>query len=208
MSLTESKLSELLELAKAALAEQEIIDEKITNSNCRSQCACCEDNLKFNRSMLPAFIVELIERVRKAESVVRHYESVVAGEALKLSSGDILVVKLAAKWVNEHNDYRHYRENLMSMLPKGVSAIITAEGVDFAALDDEKLANIGLMKKIDNLSLNHFLPVAINKIIYLANQGNELVKVDAQLVTLSNGGKSVTVDAFGRVTWLDVKDGE
>lgn len=202
MSLTEIKLDELLEASKAATAGPCHIYTHPRDSNNYAA------NASFHEKVSPQHVVELIERVRKAESVVRHYESVVAGEALKLSSGDILVVKLAAKWVNEHNDYSHYRENLMSMLPKGVSAIITAEGVDFAALDDEKLANIGLMKKIDNLSLNHFLPVAINKIIYLANQGNELVKVDAQLVTLSKNGKSVTVDGFGRVTWLDVKDGE
>jgi hypothetical protein len=46
--------------------------------------------------------------------------------------------------------------------------------------------------------------VAIQKLYSLANQGYVLVSVEGELITLSKEQKSVTVDGFGRVNWLEV----
>lgn len=89
---------------------------------------------------------ELFERLEKAESQVAHYKQVVEGEVLRLSPGDLLVVRMDVKWLGGSRQYDFYRDGLRGLLPHGVQCVITTKDVSFEAMDTEKLASIGLVR--------------------------------------------------------------
>lgn len=103
----------------------------------------------FHHNCYPQYVLELIERVRSAESEVAGHRNVLKGEGLRLTAGDVMVITLAQPHLQFGEQWDHYRKGLLSTLPPGVNCIIISEGVSMSVLTDAALAEVGLMRRTE-----------------------------------------------------------
>lgn len=105
-----------------------------------------KSNQWFFENCWPQYVLELISRVRAAESEVAGHRNMLKAECLRLSSGDVVVITLAQRHLQFGAQWDHYRQGLLSTLPPGVNALIVSEGVSMSVLTDEQLAEAGLKR--------------------------------------------------------------
>lgn len=86
-------------------------------------------------------ILELIRRLRVAEA-----EASANLSALKLNSGDMLIVRTSPELFPNKAQFAEFAYGLRGMLPEGVQAMILPDGVSVSAIPESDMRNAGWVR--------------------------------------------------------------